>query len=371
MNEHSSIQGYLSTAGPLEIAEPAMNDAAASSPQKGWIESAGFDLALLVLSPAAGLVYALVDKTTHFGTLAGLLVLYFVGIPHYLSTFTFYFGDQNRDQYRLRWTAFFLGPLVIFGSVIALQIVGASGVVAAGIFAWNIYHVSLQSAGILSIYRRLNGGDPREKRWASMTILSVNAVMSFWFIKYFSPLNDLLVLIHPMVPQILRYVCLVTALISGTGYAIQLLRRPGPIRVPERVFLGSSLVLFHPYLWMRDDHAAAVTMLTGHFIQYLGIIWLLNRRKYAQQAGGSVAQQLLIKICSRPQRVLGSLMVLGTLFLLMDQGSRLVGMHTGYSVVWAALVLIHFYVDGLVWAFRNSFVRKTVGPYLVLDSHLV
>src|SRR5260370_41938028 len=106
-------------------------------------------------------------------------------------------------------------------------------------------------------------------------------------------------------------------------------------------------------------------------MQYLGIMWLLNRRKYAQQIGGSVAQQLLIKISSRPRLVLGSLLLLGALFLFMDRSSRLVGMHSGYDIVWASLVLIHFYVDGLVWAFRDSFVRKTVGPYLVLESHLV
>ena len=44
-------------------------------------------------------------------------------------------------------------------------------------------------------------------------------------------------------------------------------------------------------------------------------------------------------------------------------------MYLSYIIVWNSLVLIHFYVDGLVWAFRNSFVRQTVGPYLVLESH--
>ena len=372
MKERSSVQDYFNAAGTLEIAAPGSTAAAPStSKERGWIESPGYDLALLSLSPAAGLLFALVNQTTHFGNLAGLLVLYFVGIPHYLSTFSFYFGDQNRDQYRLRWTAFFLGPLIIFGSVLGLQVLGAIGFVAAVIFIWNIYHVSLQSAGILSLYRRLNGGDQTEKRWAKLAILSVNAAMSFWFIRYFSPLYNLLVLVHPSAPLVLRYVCLAMALVSGIGYAFHLLRRPGPVRVPERVFLISSLLLFNPYLWMRDYHAAAVAMLTGHFIQYLGIIWLLNRRKYAQQMGGSVAQQLLIKISSRPRLVLGSLLLLGALFLFMDRSSRLVGMHSGYDIVWASLVLIHFYVDGLVWAFRDSFVRKTVGPYLVLESHLV
>jgi len=46
---------------------------------------------------------------------------------------------------------------------------------ANGGATWNIYHVSLQSAGILSIYRRLNAGQQKEKLWAHLTILFVNA----------------------------------------------------------------------------------------------------------------------------------------------------------------------------------------------------
>jgi hypothetical protein len=373
MSEHSWSSNF-SGGATSGISSPASAVQATPLPKdRGWIESPAYDLALLVLSPAAGLLFALLNQTTHLGRLAGLLLLYFVGIPHYLSTFTFYLGDQNRDHFRLRWTAFFLGPLIIFSSVLGLQALGVKGVgvVAAVIFTWNIYHVSLQSAGILSLYRRLNGGDQREKRWANLTILSVNSAMSFWFVNYFPPVHNLLVLVHPSAPMILRYACLATALVAGIGYAYQLLRRPGPVRGPEQVFLVSSLLLFHPYLWMRDYHAAAVTMLTGHFIQYLGIVWLLNRRKYGQQASGSVAQQLLTKISSRPQLVLVSLLFLGAFFLSLDRGSRLVGMYVGYDIVWSSLVLIHFYVDGLVWAFRDSFVRKTVGPYLLLESHQV
>lgn len=372
MQERSSLPGYFSATGALETA-PQLAVAAEpiSSTYKGWIESQPYDLALLVLPPAAGLLFALINQTTHYGRLAGLLVLYFVGIPHYLSTFTFYLGDQNREHYRLRWTAFFLGPLIIMSSVLLLQVMDVRGVVAAVIFTWNIYHVSLQSAGILTLYRRLNGGDPREKRWANLTILSVNAAMSFWFVNYFPPVYNLLVLVHSSAPIALRYACLATAIVASGGYVFHLLRRPGPFRAPERVFLVSSLLLFHPYLWMRDYHAATVTTLTGHFIQYLGIVWLLNRRKYGRQVGGSVAQRWLTKLSSSPTLMVGSLLSLGTLFLAMDRGSHFVGLHVGYDVVWGSLVLIHFYLDGLVWAFRDSFVRKTVGPYLLLESHQV
>jgi len=355
-----------------ELSSPV--SAALASPEanmRGWIESPAYDVALLTLSPLAGLLIVLVDRMSHFGHAAGELAIYFVGIPHYLSTFTFYLADQNRDHYRLRWAAFFLGPLVIFAGVMGLRLFAVQGIVQSVIFVWNIYHVSLQSAGILSLYRRLNGGEQDEKRWAHLTILFVNAAMAFWYIQYFPPLHTLLVRVHPLTPMVLRYSCLATAVVAASGYALTLVRRPRPLRLPERLFLASSLLLFHPYLWVKDSLLATIAMLMGHFIQYLGIIWLLNRRKYGEQTSGSGAQQWLIRLSSRPRLLLGSLLLLGGFFLFIDRGSRIIGMYFSYIIVWNSLVLIHFYVDGLVWAFKDSFVRKTVGPYLVLESHRI
>jgi hypothetical protein len=100
-------------------------------------------------------------------------------------------------------------------------------------------------------------------------------------------------------------------------------------------------------------------------------VWLLNRRKYGEQTAGSGAQQWLVRLSSRPRLLFVSLLLLGAFFLSIDLGSRIVGLYLSYVIVWNSLVLIHFYIDGLVWAFKDSFVRNTVGPYLVLDSHRV
>lgn len=368
MLQHSWIDGTaaseMSSRASAALAAPARKD-------RGWIESPVYDVGLFALSPLAGLLIILVDQLSRWGHAAGVLAVYFVGIPHYLSSFTFYLGDKNRDYYRLRWAAYFLGPLVIFASVLGLRALAVQGIVQSVIVVWNVYHVSLQSAGILSLYRRLNGGEQKEKLWAHLTILSVNATMAFWYLNNFPPLYGLLARVHPWTPLVLRYVCLATVLVAGSGYVLQLRRRPRPLRVPERVFLISSLLLFHPYLWIKDYGLATVAMLMGHFIQYLGIVWLLNRRKYGQQTSGSVAQRWLIRLSSRPKLLLVSLLLLGGFFLFIDRGSQIVGMYLGYVIVWNSLVLIHFYVDGLVWAFKDSFVRKTVGPYLVLESHQV
>jgi hypothetical protein len=347
---------------------PAQARAASRAECRGWIESRGYDLAFLALSPLGGLAFLLLDRVSRFGTAAGVLIVYFLGMPHYLSTFSFYLDDENRAHYRLRWTAYFMGPVLILSAVFLLRVLHVALIVQTVIFVWNIYHVSLQSAGILSIYRRLNGGDQREKPWAHLTLLAVNATMALWFVQYFPPLYTALVRVDPSAPLILRYGCLAVAIVGFTGYVFCLVRRANPVGAGEKVFLISSLLLFHPYLWMSDSAKATIAVLIGHFIQYLGIVWLLNVRKYRASAG-SMAQRFLANVSQNRIRLVAVLFGIGAVLLVADRASRAFGVYLSYMILLNSLVLIHFYVDGLVWAFKKPFVRQTVGPYLALESH--
>src|SRR5260370_12245409 len=80
--------------------------------------------------------------------------------------------------------------------VFGLRIVKCGGVIESVMYIWNVYHVSLQSAGILSIYRRLNGGLASERPWARASLLGLNGAMAFWRIERFPPLYGLLQKIH-------------------------------------------------------------------------------------------------------------------------------------------------------------------------------
>src|SRR5260370_27542006 len=64
------------------------------------------------------------------------------------------------------------------------------------------------------------------------------------------------------------------------------------IRRPPRSTLFPYTTLFRS---VRDSDLATFGMLMGHFVQYLGIVWLLNRRKYFA-AEGSGRQRLLSSI---------------------------------------------------------------------------
>jgi hypothetical protein len=131
--------------------------------------------------------------------------------------------------------------------------------------------------------------------------------------------------------------------------------RQGPsFRAAELAFLATSLLLFHPYLWVRDINLATLGMLLGHFIQYLGIVWLLNSRKLADGTG-SLAQRALSRLWRDPWVLAPALVATGALFMVLQ---------IKLMAVTIALVLLHFYLDGLFWAFKQPEVRRAMVPYL-------
>jgi hypothetical protein len=121
-------------------------------------------------------------------------------------------------------------------------------------------------------------------------------------------------------------------------------------------FLVTSLTLFHPYLWVQDSNIATLGMLLGHFIQYLGIVWLVNSRKFAAAGTGSIAQRYLSRLWCDPRILLLGFLAAGGLFMLLQ---------LRVAAVAITLVLLHFYLDGVFWAFRRPEVRKALGPYLM------
>jgi hypothetical protein len=361
----------LSGGVPFGREDPDLTDARALAPgqnKRGWIQSSLFDLSLFTLSPLVGLFVILPVLVSPKGLHVFIAATYLIAIPHYVSSFSFYLGDENLAHYRTRRLAFFVGPVLIFIAVMALRLTKIDAAVQSTLYVWNVYHVSMQSTGILSLYRRLNGGLVSESRFARVSILGVNGTLAFFHIDRFPPIyQNLLRMRFPV--WTIRPAFLGVAVVGLLFYLNSLRRRAKPIRAPEVIFLVSSLLLFHPYLWVRDLNLATFGMLMGHFLQYLGIVWLLNRRKYST-VEGSGRQRLLSSISMKTPLLLLALVSVGVVFYLAQKSSDWLGVPISYVIVWNSLALVHFYLDGLIWAFKDPFVRKSIGPYLTPESHM-
>ncbi len=340
------------------------NPGVAAGLPRAWIESSRYDLGLLALSPLLGVAICAFAGRIDPILLSGAS-LFVLGMPHYLSTYTFYFDDTNRAYYRTRRLAFYAGPFLVVALLTVALKLHFYLLVALVVNTWNVFHVSRQSSGILSIYRHLGGGNNRlEKLPANLALLCASAGLYAIridkdpsFVHYFRFLP------FPVAP-FLGPALLALSALALVLLLVSMLRRPGGVAASEWVFLGSSLLLFAPYVLVESRGTATSAMLAGHYVQYLGLIWLLNHRKYRTEEG-SAAQRFLASVSRRPYRIVLVLGVLVASTSLVDRAvhfAHAMGFHTWMLNV---VVLLHFYLDGLFWAFKRPYVRESLGPYLV------
>jgi hypothetical protein len=126
----------------------------------------------------------------------------------------------------------------------------------------------------------------------------------------------------------------------------------------------ASVALFHPYLWIPDSARVTFAMLLPHYVQYLALVWLLHRRKF-RAATGSTAQALLGRLSAGTLPLLAALASVGLGFFALKELMALSGQVALFESAYLLLAFVHFYVDGLFWAFRDPHVRRSIGPYLV------
>jgi hypothetical protein len=324
----------------------------------GWIESSAFDLTFFILSPLAGLALLLASPEDG-NTLLALAAATLIGGPHYLATYSFYFWDDTAAYHRRRWVAYFVVPILIVFAVGVVAWFQIPVVIIVVIYFWNAYHVARQSCGIQSIYRHRAGAfDPRLKSITNAAIISTNLAMAVAHLDWYPALHAFLSKPSPYLPDFVSYGALAVAIVALTRLAMSMVQRhhKGPaFSAAELAFLATSLLLFHPYLWVHDANLATLGMLLGHFIQYLGIVWLLNVRKLAGGTG-SLGQRALSRLWRDPWVLIPALIAGGALFMVLQ---------INLMAVTIALVLLHFYLDGLFWAFKQPEVRRAIAPYLM------
>ena len=323
----------------------------------GWIQSQGFDLAFFILSPIAGLAVIFAAPTS-IGPVLALVAATLIGGPHYIATYSFYFFDDTAAYQKQRWVAYFLVPILIVFAVGVVALFEIPAIVVVVVFFWNAFHVARQSCGILSIYRRRAGyGDQRHRAVTNFAILSTSFAMALAHIDWYPPLNNTLLKLSPYLPVFLSRLTLAAAVVSLAALGVSIVRRlrsGSRYTIAEAGFLITSLLLFHPYLWVEESNLATLGMLLGHFIQYLGIVWLLTSRKLADR-GGTRGQRWLSRIWLDPRILLPSALLIGGLFMVLQ---------INFMALTIALVLLHFYLDGLFWAFSRPVIRNAITPYL-------
>jgi hypothetical protein len=329
-----------------------------------WIHTARFDLLCFTLSPLVALPVLIVSPDP---SLLSLAVGCLLGIPHYLSTFVFFFWDETRSYHRAHWALFFGGPVLIAAALVCAVLFRLPFIIQVVVYVWNTYHVARQSCGILSIYRHRAGvKDTAIRSIANAAIVSTAFALAFWDTSGHPTLHRFMTLVWPGLPRAVWIAATTAAAVSLLRLALSLaarFRSEQRPRVPELAFLATSLLLFHPYLWIRDSNQATLGMLLGHFIQYLGIVWFVHRLKFAG-AVERISQPWLARLSTSLPLLLAVMLATGAISLALRL-MPVVPIQAMYTGMLLALVLVHFYLDGLFWAFRRREVRQSLGPYLM------
>ena len=349
------------------IAGDALLSGVSTAPPRRWIESARFDLVFFTLAPLVTLPIA-IGIEHHVMRL--LAIGFLLAFPHYFSSLAFYFWDERRDYYRRRWLAFYGGPVILGASFAILFYTKVPIIIQFILFFWNAYHVARQSCGILSIYR--NGAGVHEARHrdaANFAIISVCIWLALWNIGTHPQVFPALIAIHPKLPLIVFLATGAVALFALARLLISIFDRAREgkgLALPEALFLLTSILLFHPYIWMKDSAMATFAMLLPHYIQYMGIVWLLHRRKFsAAPATVSRSQSILVRFSTDVRLLIPVLTAIGVAFWVGSSLSRRYGVFPHFEALYLFIAFQHFYMDGLFWAFKQPEIRSSLSPYLM------
>lgn len=330
-----------------------------------WIQSPRFDLCFFVLSPILTLpiVFTSLWNVPYFPFLGFLLAF-----AHYLSTTSFLLWDENRPYHRARWVAYYGGPALMtlaYGAIVAM---GVPLVIQFVLFFWNVFHVARQSGGLASLYRRAGGAlDQSHRRTANAALLGMNFWFCLWNIQTHHEVMPVLEFVGgPAFAGLLWAAAGAVGLYCLAQLLVSLYRRRGTEQaatLPELLILATGIGLYHPFLWLEDSGGATWAMLLPHYIQYLGIVWLLHRRKFPRIEGSRV-QRLLLGATHTTPRLLITLAVVTLALGAAKVQFHYAGHGASFENFYLLVALLHFYMDGLVWAFRDPHVRKSIGPYL-------
>ena len=332
----------------------------------GWIQSARFDLTFFILSPLIALPVLI--HAPAGPSVVALVAGCALGVPHYLSTFTFFFWEDTRAQHRLRWAVFFGGPVLVVASLACAVILRVPFIVQVVVYTWNAFHVARQSCGILSIYRHRAGvQDPIVKPIVNGAVMSTSLALAFSNVQWFPALHEFMTIVWTPLPRAIFFGMTIVAIACLARLAVSLVRRfrsSDRPNYPELLFLATSLLLFHPYLWIHDADRATLGMLLGHFLQYLGIVWLVHRRKFTEASDQTSRGWLPSLSRSLPVLLIVLAAIGGGSAAARLLSFRVPTLQALYGAALLSLSLVHFYLDGVFWAFRRPDVRRSLGPYL-------
>ena len=313
-----------------------------------------------------------------------MLAFILVQETHFGSTWTFYLDPDNRARFaRRKWAYYYIPLLILAISALITWTVGL-GMLLLIAFPLQVWHVTRQSTGFVNLYRGLGKDFSPTTRtvenWAlyacSFTFLT--AALFNFLDGSVSVLDNRLAVFEPYAP-ILGAVSTPVLWVLGLGTGglvlaalsreVRRARREGTLNLTKTVVFAYSCILYAPYMLCERLEDAAMMGVGIHHVQYLGIVWLMNRNKYRVVHHSDMGTSLLHLLSKNfPVRCVVLCGYGVAMYLLRRGGFDIFNID---SVRWlfflpVALNLVHFHVDAYLWRFSEPETRAAVLPYVLM-----
>lgn len=332
-----------------------------------WIVSPWFDT-LVFAGSALAVWFPYLSR--HVWSLDVSIIIAVVAIvsngPHLAATWTRVYLDA-RERRERPWS--YIGvPVLIAVGVVATGTWAPYGfrLVITGLIGWAIWHFAAQCYGLLRIYQKKSGEAPRfAHRLEGWLVFAFGWSGLLWRLAYGRTWVFGRKVLFPTPPDWLVWG--VMAFVAGLVIALVVDRlRPG-IRAgwPRIAFLASVAMGFWvPFMLIRNGTAAFAAAAAWHGLQYIGIVWLYNLRRFGGRPIEPGAR--IVGWVSQPGRGWAYMLLLWGLAGVVYGFVELTAVATKAVFAdvavftWTSLTLGHYWIDGLIWKMRRPQVSANL-----------
>jgi hypothetical protein len=354
----------------------------AANPAAGslWIVGPRYDLAFfstLWLPPLlilAAMGFAGLEMGAAF---FGLWIYHlFIRLPHFGAMFRVtYLRSNQLPHYRRHWFRYFAMPLLIlllYAAPLATPMGYESSfgfVITTVAYLWGYQHIGMQNYGILQIYRIRNGSRASARGVRLERGIFYAIIASVCVANHFSSVVAFIggVAPDPATTRLVNGGLLALAAILIAVYGYELSRTQGLLK-PAGLYFVISVVAMVQWPFYSDLPAGSWFMVFNghHSVAYLGLLFLMTwNEKHPDQPltlGVGAVEYLKYFV----PLVGFSLLLILAAAAYQDVASAVsygLAQRVGLKILLGFFVA-HYYVESLVWHFRDRHNRETTLPLL-------
>lgn len=294
------------------------------------------------------------------------LDLWLLGYHHVISTYTRIGSDLV--SIKQHWLLLLPLPIMVFTAVYTVYQLGGTVLLGSMYLYWQWYHYTRQSEGIAKAYGAKCTDKLFSREPVNRLLFYIVPLCSFTYMISAGPTHFLTIPIFSftLVPP-LRWLL---AIICVTAAAVWLIKAFSALKKKQisAMYFGYTLSHFCIYLVayvvISEINHCWLTINIWHNAQYIGFVWLFNRKRFAQ---GIVKQHLIISYISQPNRLfiyLGSCLILSiTIYWLVDIAIWQFSMNNSlmmFFIVYSAINFHHYIVDSQIWKLRKPQIQNTI-----------